>query len=243
MPDLPLIRAEILKLRTRRGMVALCAAFLFLAVLAYSIANVVDHPLGGADRFTNIVGPLTMLAGVIGVIVGATAGGADIEAGVFRDLVATGRPRLRLYLARVPGAWALVLPMLLAAIGFEAIWCTVLAGAQPAPDAQQLLAGIAAVLAAGAFTSAACVGLAALIGSRGPVIGIALAFELAVSPILAEVHALGDARRAIPALAVARISDAGGLDGYPLGLAVAVLLAWTAALLALGAQRTRTQEI
>jgi hypothetical protein len=243
MTDLRLIRAEILKLRTRRGMVALCVAFLFGAVLAYSIANVVDHPLGGAHRFDGIVGPLSLLAGVVGVIIGATAGGADIESGVFRDLAATGGPRLLLYSARVAGAWTVVLPMLLVAIGFEAVWCTVLAGSQPAPDVQHLLAGIAGVLAAGAFTSAACVGLAALIGSRGPVIGIALAFQLALSPILAEVGGLGEARRAIPALAIARISDAGGLDGYPFGVAVAVLLAWTAVLLAAGAQRTRTQEI
>ena len=47
---------------------------------------------------------LALLAAVAGAIVGATAGGADIEAGVFRDLAATGRSRTALFFARVPGA-------------------------------------------------------------------------------------------------------------------------------------------
>ena len=51
-----------------------------------------------------------MTGAVAGVIVGATAGGADIEAGVFRDLAATGRSRTALFAARLPGAWAIVVP-------------------------------------------------------------------------------------------------------------------------------------
>jgi hypothetical protein len=243
MFDPRLIRAEILKLRRRRGMMALCASFLGLAVVAYTVANVVDAPAGGLDRFEGAVGPLALLGAVVGVIVGGTAGAADIESGVFRDLVATGRSRMALYGARVTGALAIVLPMLLLAIGFEAAWCTILAGSQPAPDAQHLLSGIASVLAAGTFGVAACVGLAALLGSRGPVIGVALTFQLAISPLLAQIDALGAGRRAIPAIAVGRIGDGSVLAGYSLALAIVVLIAWTAALLAAGAWRTRTQEI
>jgi hypothetical protein len=243
MFDSRLIRAEILKLRRRRGMMALCASFLGLAVLSYTIANVVDAPAGGVDRFTGIVGPLALLGSVVGVIIGATAGGSDIETGVFRDLAATGRSRAALYGARVSGALAIVLPMLLMAIGFEAVWCTVLAGAEPAPDAQQLLAGVASVLAAGTFGVAACVGLGALIGSRGPVIGIALAFQLGISPLLAQIDAIGDGRWAVPAIAVARIGDASTLAGYGLATALIVLVAWIAVLLAAGAWRMQTQEI
>lgn len=238
-----LISAEILKLRRRTGMVALCGGALLLTVVAYSIANALDAPHGGLDRFQDAVGILSMLGAVIGVIIGATAGGSDIESGVYRDLVATGTPRLRLLLARIPGAWALVLPMLLAAVGLEAIWCLALAGDDVAPSASQLASGIACVLAAGAFTSAACVGMAAIGGSRGPVMGIALAFQLGVSPILAQIEAIGDFRRAIPQIAIARIGDAGGLPGFTVGLAIVILLAWTAVLLGAGAHRTLTQEI
>jgi hypothetical protein len=229
-----LISAEILKLRRRRGMIALCAGALLLTVAAYSIANVLDPPVGGAGRFADAVAILAMLGAVVGVIIGATAGGADIESGVYRDLVATGTPRMRLLLARIPGAWAIVLPMLALAIGFEAVWC--------APPASDIVAGVACVLAAGAFTSAACVGMAALAGSRGPVMGIALAFQLGISPLLGQVDALGDFRRLIPQVAIARIGQDDVLPGVTLAVAIAVLIGWVVVLMGAGAHRTLTQE-
>ena len=54
---------------------------------------------------------------------------------------------------------------------------------------------------------ALAVGLAALIGSRGPVIAIVLAFHLVVEPQLPGADFLGDARQAIPTVAIARIGD------------------------------------
>src|SRR3954451_384526 len=51
-----------------------------------------------------------LLVIVVGAIVGSTAGSQDIETGVFRDSAATGRSRVALFGARVPGALALVLP-------------------------------------------------------------------------------------------------------------------------------------
>ena len=99
------------------------------------------------------------------------------------------------------------------------------------------------MLVSGAFTSAACVGLAALIGSRGPVIGIALAFQLGISPLLADVDALGDFRRAIPQIAIARLGSDDVLPGFTFALAVVILLGWLVVLLGAGAHRTQTQEI
>lgn len=87
-----LIEAEILKLRRRTGMLVL-AAVLSVGAVAVCYA-------AGAHDFGDIVAVLTLSGSVIGVIVGATAGAADIEAGVFRDLVATGRSRLALFAAR-----------------------------------------------------------------------------------------------------------------------------------------------
>ena len=63
----------------------------------------------------------------------------------------------------------------------------------------------------GALTAAVCVGLAALTGSRGPVMGIALAFQLGVAPLLAQLDVLGDARWAIPSVAISRLDGAEGL--------------------------------
>ena len=61
------------------------------------------------------------------------------------------------------------------------------------------------MLATGALTAAVCVGLAALTGSRGPVMGVVLAFQLGVAPLLGELDVLGNARFAIPSVAVARL--------------------------------------
>jgi hypothetical protein len=228
-----LVQAEVLKLRRRTGMLAVLALLTVGAVAGYFVAlAIMGDALRGASRFDDLVGVLAMTGAVAGVIAGATAGGADIEAGVFRDLAATGRPRLALLLARVPGAWAIVLPLLLAAVALAAV----VAG----PDADALAGGLAGVLGAGVVTSTVCVGLAALTGSRGIVIGIALAFQLGISPLLAQVEAIGDGRWGIPAVAVARLS---GNTEMALGVAVAVLLAWPLAALAAGAWRTQTQEI
>lgn len=98
------------------------------------------------------------------------------------------------------------------------------------------------VLASGALAATVCVGLAALTGSRGTVIGLALAFQLGVSPLLGQVEALGDGRFAIPQVALARI---GGADDLALatGAAAAILLAWAVVALAAGAWRSARQEI
>jgi hypothetical protein len=229
-----LVHAEILKLRRRTGMMALTALLTVGATAIYVAALLVTGAdVRGLHRFEDAVAVLAMTASVVGVIVGATAGGADIEAGVFRDLAATGRSRIALLLARVPGAWAVLAPMLLAAVALAAVLTGV-------SDPGALARGAGAVLASGGVTSAVCVGLAALSGSRGAVIGVALAFQLGVSPLLGQIEAIGDARRAIPQIAVSRIASG---DEFALSLALGVLVAWTAGALAAGIWRTQTQEI
>ena len=114
-----LIRAEVLKLRRRTGMVAMTA---ILTVVAVAVYYAIQAIRGDADgHFNDAIAVLAMAGSVAGAIVGATAGAADIEAGVFRDLVATGRSRLALFFARVPGAWAIVLPMLALAVALAAV--------------------------------------------------------------------------------------------------------------------------
>ena len=227
-----LIRAEVLKLRRRHGMVAMTAILAVVAVAAYYAVQAIRGDAGG--HFGDAVAVLAMAGSVACAIVGATAGAADIEAGAFRDLVATGRSRLALFFARVPGAWAIVLPMLALAVA--------LAAAIDGAPSDDLVAGTAQVLISGGLTAAVCVGLAALTGSRGTVIGLALAFQLGVSPLLAQVEAIGDFRYGIPSVAIARI---GGVDELELALAtaIAIVLAWAAAALAAGAWRSATQEI
>ena len=250
MPDLRLIRAEILKLRRRPGLVAATGVLAFASAVAYFAVLAVLHALdpsghagpGGAHHFNDAMGILAMAAPVAGVLAGATAGGADIEAGVFRDLAATGRSRTALFLARLPGAWALVVPPVVAAVAASALIATLAPGPGGAPALHDIAGGGGSALVGAMVVCAASVGLAALSGSRGMVIGVVLAFQLGVSPLLGQVGALGDARHAIPSIAVARL-DGALADEFALATAILVLAAWTAVTVGAGLWRTRTQEI
>jgi ABC-2 family transporter protein len=253
MPDLRLISAEVLKLRRRRGMLAIAILLtLGLVLLVFAVTGIqhasdpAKHgPAGGAASYHSALDVLTLMALVVGAIVGGTAGTQDIESGVFRDLAATGRSRVALFTARAFGGWAIVLPILAATMTAAAVLSVVLADGTATPTAAAIVAGTAGVMLAGAVSTAMAVGTSALVGSRGPVIGVLLAFYLALQPLLVQVGLLGGGRRLIPSVGLARIghmTPAGDVR-VALGTAVAVLIGWIVAPLVLGAWRTRTREI
>ena len=253
MFDTRLIAADVLKLRRRPGMLSI-TLLLTLGVVALAFGVMaIQHagnpaefgPAGGLENFQNTLSFVGAMALIVGVIVGGTAGTQDLESGVFRALAATGRSRTALFASRVAGAWVVVLPI----VGLTAVLTgaasVALAGSLAAPSAGALIAGALGVLAAGALSTAMAVGLSVLVASRGPVIGILLAFYLAVSPLLIGMGFMGSARQAIPEVAVTRIGDlpAAGDVHVALVTAVLVVIAWAAAALGLGAWRTRTREI
>jgi hypothetical protein len=252
MFDTRLIRAEVLKLRKRRGMLAISAlATVGVTVLAY-VVMAVQHasdpakhgPAGGLENYQGFMSFLMLMVIVVGAIVGSTAGAQDIETGVFRDSAATGRSRVALFGARIPGALAVVLPLTAVAAGIGALASVALAGSLAAPAASTLIAGTAGALAAGVLSTTMAVGLAALIGSRGPVIGIVLAFELAISKLLMGLPVLGDARALLPNSGLDRIGEAQTqVVHMGLGVAIAVVAAWSVAAFGAGAWKTRTREI
>ena len=252
MFDLRLIRADALKLRRRRGMLALCVVLtLGIVALVFAVTGIqhATNPshygaAGGLKNYQSAMFLLTMLMLVVGTIIGSTAGAQDLESGVFRDLAATGRSRLALFGARIPGAWAIVLPIAALASVAAAIGSFALAGSLAGPGTGAIVAGTIGVLAAGALSAAVAVGLAALTGSRASVIATMLAFVLAIAPLLSGLTFLGDARQIIPTNALARIGDARNQNLHmALITAIVVVVAWAAAAFAAGARRTRTREI
>jgi ABC-2 type transport system permease protein len=253
MFDRRLVSAEVLKLRRRRGMLSIALLGTLGSMLIGFTVLVIQHggdpakygPAGGLGNYQGAIDFLALMGLVMGAIVGATAGTQDIESGVFRDLAATGRSRLALFGSRVTGAWAVALPIAGLAAVFAATASVVLAGSLPAPGAGALVAGTAQALTATALSAAMGVGVAALVGSRGPVIGILLAFFLAVQPILQQLSFLGGGRQVIPSIALNRIGDLPAVSNIDVGLAsaIAVVIAWAAAAVAAGAWRTRTREI
>ena len=254
MFDPRLISAEILKLRRRRGMLSLALLGTVGSMLIGFTVLVIQHggnpakygPAGGLENYQGAIDFLSVMCLIAGAIIGATAGTQDLESGVFRDLAATGRSRMALFSSRVFGAWAVGLPIAAAAAVIAATGSIVLAGSLAAPSAAAIASGTALALASMAVSAALGVGVAALVGSRGPVIGIMLAIELAIVPILQQLGFLGQARSILPSVALNRIGDlppvVPGLH-VALGTAIAVVIGWAAVALAAGAWRTHTREI
>jgi hypothetical protein len=252
MFDLRLIRAEVLKLRKRPGMLAISA---FITVAASALAVVIpaimhssnpvkNGPAGGLENYTGTMSVVTLMIIVVGAIVGSTAGAQDIETGVFRDSAATGRSRTALFAARIPGALAIVLPLAAISAAIVAFGGVAFAGSLAAPSASIIVGATAAALAAAVLSVMASVSLAALTGSRGPVIGIVLAFELAISKLLVGITAFGDARDIVPNAALDDIGHSPqAAVQMGLGVAIAVLVAWSVAAFAAGAWKTHTREI
>jgi hypothetical protein len=252
MFDLRLIRADALKLGRRYGMLAI-SLFLTLgiAIIVYSVTavqhldNAIKHsPAGGLHNYQDSIGFLGLMTFIVAAIVGSTAGSQDIETGVFRDLAATGRSRVALFGSRITGALVILLPIVAVTAAFTAGMSIALAGSLAAPSAAAIISGTLALVASAVLGVTVAVGLAALVGSRGPVIAMLLAFELAISPLLSTIGFLGGVRQILPDNALNRIANAPHLD-VPMALAtaIAVLLAWAGAAFAAGAWRTTTHEI
>jgi hypothetical protein len=252
MFDLRLIKADALKLGRRYGMLAISllmtvglAAVVFAVTAAEHASNAAKYgPAGGLHNYHGAITFLGVMVFIVAAIVGATAGAQDLETGVFRDLAATGRSRVALFGSRISGALVIVLPIALLTAVFAAVCATLLAGSLAAPSAAAVASGTLALLASGVLGCAAAVGLAALVGSRGPVIAMLLGFELAISPLLSGIGFLGVIRQAVPMNALTRIADTPHPD-VPTALvtAILVLVAWAGAAFAIGAWKTQTREI
>jgi len=251
---LRLASAEFLKLRKRRGLVV-SAVVLTVApmVVAYVVLALLHAnnpakygPPGSVENFSGSMEVLTQLSAVAAILVGATLGTGDLGAGVFRELVSTGRSRLALFAARVPAGLALLGPLVGGAFAITAVAATLLAGSSKAPSASLLVhsAGWLGLVAAASFALA--LGVASLLGSRGTSIGILLGWQLVAMPLLVQFGALGSLRETLAEAATQRIAPSALVGGVavPMSLetAVVVLFAWIAVPLAAGAWRTCTRD-
>jgi hypothetical protein len=253
-PPLRLVRAELLKLRRRRGLVLLGALLTIAPMLigfgSLAVLHATDPaghgPAGGIDNLAGSLDLLCLLGMIAAMLIGTTAGAGDLSAGVFRELVATGRSRRALYLARIPAGLALVVPLALAGVAVAAVCSVAFAGSLAAPGALLVLKSTLWVAVYVAFGFVLGLGVASLVGSRAASIVGLLAFVLAISPLVMEIGFLGAARGALPVAALGRLEPAGlGADiplHMSLGAAVASVTAWVVVALAVGAWRTLTRD-
>ncbi len=244
-----MISAEFLKLRRRRGvfwwsLVLACGSMVvgYAVMVGLHIGNPGKYgPAGGADNFGQSIEALAGLAGIASIMIGATAGAGDLGAGVFRDMVTTGRSRLSLFLVRVPGALMLQVPMVLGGFAIATIGSFVFAGGLPTPDAGLIVHYALWLLASTAFDLVLALAVAALLGSRATTVGVVLGWEVIGSRLLQSFGFLGNIRDALNVTAMDQLRPGGErVVSMPVAVALVVLAVWVVALLTAGAWRTRT---
>jgi hypothetical protein len=239
--------AELLKLRRRRALVAASLALIVGPMLVSVVVLAVLHAVnpgkygsaGGVDNLGGSLGLLTQIGGVAAVLIGVNAGGGDLGAGVFRELVVTGRSRLALFAARIPGGLALLLPLVAFAFAIAATASVALAGSGPSPGAGLLLEYAAWVGLATTLAYLLALGVSSLLGSRATAIGVLLAWQLAVAPLLLQTGKLDPL---LSGAALERFEPGEGSVSISLTTAIVLIVAWTLVPLAAGAWRTHTRD-
>jgi hypothetical protein len=245
-----LVRAELLKLRKRRGLAAATATLTIAPVLIgytiLSILHAIDparyDAAGGIENFTASIELLTQIGVVAAILVGATAGAGDRGAGVFRELVVTGRSRLALFGARIPGGLLFLLPFVAVGFSIAASAAVLFTGDGQSPVGGRTIAETAGWVALGIVVAyLLALGVSSAFGSRGTSIGILLGWQLAAAPILLASGKLDDLLPNAALLALQPAEEA-QLVTTSVSTAIAILVAWTLAPLALGAWRTQTGD-
>lgn len=250
-----LIRAEVLKLRRRRSLVVwstIVAVGVIVVVFAViEILHLVDPsrhgPAGGIDAFRGGMIGLTSGGALAAIFVGSVAGTQDVSAGVFRDLVATGRSRWDLFFARAPGALAFFVPIVTVGYAVVAAVSVGLADGLATPSPSLLARGYGWVLLATCFDVVIALGLASLVNSRAVTNGALIGWQFIAAPLLAQLSVLGVTRQALYTAAIDRLNPApivGQQESVVRNPAVAVvvLLGWVAVALAAGGWRTATRD-
>jgi len=249
-------RAELLKLRKSRGvwipLVLLTVGAIIVMYAALELFHLYNStkygPAGGTVKFQNALMLLGQIGGMIAVgLVGAAAGTQDLSSRVYRDLVSSGRSRARLFIARISGGLALVLPFMAFAYALAAVLCVTLAGGQPTPSTALFVkAGLWVLLSAG-IVYVLALGLGSLVGSRGAAISVLIAYLLPVQGILHVIGALGKSRDALLSVAMEGLSplpptDSGNLIIPSHMTSVIVLALWVAIFGGLGLWRTLARD-
>jgi ABC-type transport system involved in multi-copper enzyme maturation permease subunit len=254
--DVRLPRAELLKLRKRRGVWIPAAvltvgavAIMFLIIELFHAANSAKYgAAGGETNFRHALLLIGQLAGMVAaVLVGTSAATEDLSSGVFRELVATGRPRTQLFLAKIPGGLGLLLPLVAAAYTLLSVLIVWLARSNPTPTTRTFVEAGLWVLLAATTTFCLALGLGSVLGSRAAAISVLLAWLLVVQPILRSIHAFGVGREALPAVAldkIAPVTIGDQHDQIPMSTAAAVLVIvlWAVVPLLAGWWRIRTRD-
>jgi ABC-type transport system involved in multi-copper enzyme maturation permease subunit len=250
--------ADLLKLRKKRGTLIWALVLALAPILIYFAVSAIQHssnphkygPAGGIVNFSDGLRVLALFFGPLAaILIGVEAGTGDASAGVFRDMVVTGRSRLALFAARVPAALAMCCAVIGAAYALLLAGTYAFASGLPTPDTALVLNGLGFALLATGVVCVVAVGFASLTTSKPGAIIALIAWQIVASPLIANISSLGSARAGVLSQALAHFSPVhvdGGGHGAAVtmseGTALLVLVAWLAVFLALGAWRTRRMD-
>ncbi len=250
-----MIAGELLRLRKKRGFIALVLLVVIAPVVVAFAYDIVEHasnpathgPAGGLHNYTNLLTLLGLFMGpVAAILIGAEAGAGDLAAGVFRDNVLTGRSRAALFLARIPAALAVSLSV--TAVGFliGVAGTFAFAGGLQTPSATVILESAGWLALANGVVCVVAIGLGSLTGSRPGTITALVGWQLVLSPLLLRSTSLGSIRRVLLDAPVQFLAP-GPQNSAPTvamsaGVAIVVLALWMLVLPSLGAWRTRRRD-
>lgn len=253
-----MVEAEFLKVRKRRGLVAWSViltvgvvALVFGVMAIQHAENPVRYgPAGGVSHLATAMGILATLGSVAAITVGAAVGAGDLQAGVFRDLVSTGRSRVALFAARVPGGLMLLWPLLAVAWSVACLAAVAFAGGLPAPSVSAMVQGGGWVLLATTCNYLLAMAIGSVSGARSAAIGVALGWQFVVSSLLMGTSGLGPLRQGLQMAALTRLIPAGLRESEPdafiaamsVGLAILVMISWALVGLAAGAWSTKNRD-
>jgi hypothetical protein len=249
--------ADFLKLRKKRGTliwaiilaVAPVVLFFVIGAILHATSPSENGPAGGLDNFrigVRLLGGL-LFGPLAAILIGVEAGTGDASAGVFRDLVVTGRSRLALFASRVPAALALCWLVITSAYLLILVGTFAFASSLPTPDSALIINSFGFLLLASGALCAVAVGFASLTTSRPAAIIALIAWQLIASPLLASISLFGSARNAILYQALSHFSPvelgdrAAGVTMSG-GTAALVILGWFVVFLGLGAWRTARMD-
>jgi hypothetical protein len=231
-----LIRAEVLKLVRRRGLmvwsllitIGVVAIVETVLIVLHAVNSAHHGPAGGPSNFRGAAETVALFGTLTAVLIGATAGSQDVGNGVFRDLVVTGRPRSTLFNVRLPGATLVWLPMVLTGFAIVTVASFVFAGDLPNPSAHDVAHELAYALATGIVNLFIAVGLAAIVSSR-IVIGVLIVWNSVVAHILIAFHSLGGVRKFIDVAAAEHFQPHQSADqrvAMSTAAALVILVVW-----------------
>jgi hypothetical protein len=233
-----MIQAEVLKLIRRRGLmiwsllltIGVVAVVEIVLTILHAVNSAHHGPAGGPDNFRGAVETVGLFGILTAVLIGATSGSQDVQNGVFRDLVVTGRSRSRLFDVRIPGAFLVWLPMVLLGFAFATVWSFIFSGDLANPSWHDIWHELAFAFAIGTVNLVMAVSLAAFVSSR-IVIAVLIAWNTVISQLLIHWSSLGGARKALDLAAAQHFQPNVGPDdriAMSTATAIIVLLIWIA---------------